>query len=185
MKTLTRSALALSGLLAAVTGQAQNIKPGLWEIQQKMQSSSGEMEQAMTRARDQMANMPPEQRKMVEEMMARNGVAMQPGGGGGAMTVRVCISREMAERNEVPAQDRGDCKTTMSPRVGNTQRMKFTCANPPSSGEGEWTFLGPEAYTMKMQTTTQVQGRPQTMNMDGSARWKSADCGNLRPVGSK
>ena len=34
-------------LLCAAGAQAQNLKPGLWEMSSKMQSGSGEMEKAM------------------------------------------------------------------------------------------------------------------------------------------
>jgi hypothetical protein len=173
----------LAAALAAFVGAAgaQSLKPGLWEINQQMQMSGAQGGQ-MAQMQQQMANMPPEQRKMMEEMMARQGVKMGPGGpGGGGMSVQMCMTKEMAERNEVPAQ-RGDCKTTQQSRSGKTMKMAFTCSNPPSSGEGEVTFASPEAYSMKMTVTTQVQGRPEKMNMNAIGKWLKADCGNIRPM---
>jgi hypothetical protein len=156
------------------------MKPGLWEIHHKMQSASGQMEQQMAQAQQQMSNMSPEQRKMVEEIMAKRGVKMGTGGPGG-MTVKTCITKEMVERNEMPTQDRGECKKTVD-RSGNTVKMSFTCTNPASSGEGQFTFSSPEAYTMKMVVHTQVQGKPETMNMEGTGQWLGADCGDIKPV---
>ncbi|MEJ6021018.1 DUF3617 domain-containing protein [Ramlibacter sp. PS4R-6] len=178
---MTKRLLAAAALLAAAPfAFAQSMKPGLWEISNKMQSSSGQMEQGMAQMQQQMANMPPEQRKMVEDMMKQRGMSMG-GGSGGGMTVKFCMSKEMAERREIPSQ-RGDCKTTRQQMTGNTMKMAFTCTNPPSSGEGEVTFQGPEAYQMKMVVHTQVQGKPETVNMQGSGRWLGADCGDIKPM---
>ena len=172
---------ALAGLLAlaATTAQAQNLKPGLWEMNSKMTSSSGQMEQAMAQAQAQMAAMPPAQRKMVEDMMAKQGVGM---GAGNTNVVRVCLSPEMAAQGGVPQQTQGDCKTTMAPRSGNTTRVSFVCTNPPSSGEGTVTVLGPDSYSSKMTITTSAAGRPEKMNIDSTSKWLGADCGNLKPM---
>jgi hypothetical protein len=172
----------LLATVASLAG-AQTMKPGLWETTNKMQSSSGQMEQGMAQMQQQMANMPPEQRKMMEDMMKQRGMSMGPGSGG-AMSVKFCMSKEMAERKEIPAQ-RGDCKTTRQQMSGNTMKMAFTCTNPPSSGEGEVTFNGPDAYQMKMVVNTTVQGRPEKVNMEGSGRWLGADCGDIKPMTGK
>ena len=173
--------LAAALAACATVAGAQSLKPGLWEITNKMQTGSGQMEQHMAQAQQQMANMPPEQRKMVEEMMARQGVKMGTAGGGG-MTVKVCMTKDMVERNEMPAQQRGDCKTTQQSRSGNTMKMAFACTNPPSSGEGQITFASPEAYNMKMAVNTTVQGKPETVHMDGAGKWLGADCGDIKPI---
>ena len=173
---------ALAALVAgsfAVSAQAQNLRPGLWEITNKMQGSA-EMDKAAAQMQQQLAKVPPEQRKMMEEMMAKQGVQMGTGGPGG-MSARTCMTKEMVERDEIPAQQ-GDCRTTKQQRSGSTIRMAFTCTNPPSSGEGQFTIVSPEAYTMKMTVQSTVQGKPETMNMDGSGKWLSADCGNVKPA---
>lgn len=168
-------------LLAGQPAMAQTMKPGLWEINNKMQSDSGEMEKAMANMEKQMAGMPPEQRKQMQDMMAKQGVAMGPGAGGG-MSMKVCMTKEMAERNEMPSQQQGDCKTTHSPRSGNTMKFAYTCTQLPSSGEGLITFVSDTAYTMKMASTTTVKGKAEKMNMDASGKWLSADCGNIKPI---
>ncbi|MGZ5094891.1 MAG: DUF3617 family protein [Burkholderiales bacterium] len=164
----------------SVSAAAQNLKPGLWEITNNMKSASGEMEKSRAQAQQQMANMSPEQRKMMEKMMAEHGVKMGAGGSG-ATSVKTCMTKEMVERNEIPAQQ-GDCKTTRQQRSGNTINIAFTCTNPPSSGEGQFTIASPEAYTMKMAVKSTVQGKPETMNMDTSGKWLSSDCGSIKPM---
>ena len=169
---------ALAAASFAVNASAQNLKPGLWEVTNKM-GGSGEMGAAMAQMQKEMANMPPEQRKMMEEMMAKQGMKMGAGGPGG-MSTRMCMTKEMAERNEVPA-GQGDCKTTTQQRSGNTTKFAVKCNNPPSTGEGQYTMVSPEAYTMKMTVRTSVEGKPQTVTMDGSGKWLGADCGTLKP----
>jgi hypothetical protein len=174
-------ALATTLMLALATGaSAQTTKPGLWEITNKMQSSSGEMEKAMASMEKQLASMPPEQRKQMQDMMAKQGMSMGSSAGGG-MSMKMCITKEMAERNELPQQQQGDCKTTQSPRSGNTMKFSYVCTQPPSSGEGVMTFNGDTAYTIKTATTTTVKGKAEKMTMDASGKWLSADCGNIKP----
>ncbi|HEY8048326.1 MAG TPA: DUF3617 domain-containing protein [Ramlibacter sp.] len=174
-------------LAAAVLGacvsfaSAQNVKPGLWESTHTTQfSGNSDQQQKMAQAQQQIANMPPEQRKMMEEMMKQRGMSLNVRSGGTAMTVKYCMTPEMAARKDVPAQ-RGDCKTTHEPMGPGKMKIAFTCANPPSSGEGEITFASAEAYSMKMVVNTTVQGRPEKMNMESTGRWLGADCGDVRP----
>jgi hypothetical protein len=175
---------ALAALAAAVVlpAGAQALKPGLWEVTNKMQSGSGQMESAMAQMQKQMANMPPEQRKMIEEQMAKSGVKMGAAGPAGGMTVQVCMTKEMVERDQMPSQ-RADCKTTSQSRAGNTMKLAFACTNPPSSGEGQITFASPESYAMKMAVNTQVEGKTEKVNMEGSGKWLGANCGSVKPLG--
>ena len=172
----------LAGLAVSSGVHAQNIKPGLWEITHSMKSSSGQMESAQAQMKAQMANMSPEQKKQMQDMMAKHGMQMGAGGPGG-MSVKTCMTREMIERNEVPT-GKSDCKTTKQEKRGNTMKFTVTCPNPPSTSEGEITYTSAEAYTMKMVVTTQREGKSETMNMDGSGKWLSADCGNIKPMGT-
>lgn len=167
--------------LIAVPAAAQTMKPGLWEITNKIGGETGaKMAAAQSEMQQQLAAMPPAQRKQMEQMMAQQGVGMGAGAGG-AMTARICMSKEMAARNEPPAQQ-GDCKQEYSKRSGNTTRFKFVCAKPPSSGEGEVTLHSPESYSMKMTTTTQTRGKPEQMTMEARGKWLSNDCGTLKPA---
>jgi hypothetical protein len=179
MKKLHHLLLATALTGSALGAAAQAMKPGLWEITNKMSSSSGEMEKAMTEAQKQMASMPPEQRKMMEGMMAKQGAGMSMGPGG--MAVKVCMTQEMVERQEMATQQ-GDCKQTAAPRTGNTMKFSFVCSKPPSSGEGQVTFVSPEAYTMKMAMKSSAKGRTETMNMDASGKYLSSDCGAIKPL---
>lgn len=173
--------LAATLVAFASTAGAQALKPGLWEITHKMNSANAQMDQQMAQMQKQMAAMPPAQRKQMEAMMAKQGTQMPTVAPGGGMSMKMCLTKEMAERNDIPAQQ-GDCKTTHQSRTGNTMKVAFACTKPPSSGEGQYTFTSPEAYSMKMAVTTTVQGKPEKMNMEGSGKWLGADCGNIKPI---
>ena len=171
----------LTILLAAASfcANAQSMKPGLWEISNKMQMD-GQTGQQMAQMQQQMANMPPEQRKMMEEMMAKQGMKMGAASDG-AMNVQVCVTKEMAEKNEIPSAQ-GDCRNTVSPRAGNTMKFTFSCTTPPASGEGLVAFTGAEAYSVKMTVNTLVQGKQERIAMDGSGKWLGTDCGSVKPM---
>lgn len=176
-KTLSATAVLA---VAIGTGQAlaevEQMRHGLWEHSFTMKSQSGEMEKTMSEMQQQLAGMPPEQRKMMEQMMASQGMSLGPNN----QTVRICISKEKAAQGLVPQQD-GNCSQEVIERRGNTVKMKFTCAgNPPSSGEGEITFSSPTAYTGKSIINTTVQGKPERMTVEQRGKWISYDCGNIR-----
>ncbi len=173
--------LCSSVLLLGATGAlAQSTKPGLWEIQTKM-GGNPQMDQAMAQMQQQMASMSPAQRKMMEDMMAQQGVNVGVGKGG-AMSVKVCITPEMAARQELPTQTEGDCKTQITSRTANSLKLSFACTNPPSSGDGSYTFRGDTGYDMTMRVKTTQNGKPMNTTMEGTGRWLGADCGKVRPV---
>ena len=179
--------LAATGLVT-LPAAAQTMKPGLWEITNKMGGSGdtgAKMNAAMEQMQKQMASMSPEQRKQMEKMMAQQGVNMSPGAAGGGMSTRICITREMAARNEAPAQNQRDCKQEQMQKSGNTTRFKYTCSKPPSTGEGEVTVHSPESYTMKMKMTREVKGKPEIMTMDAQGKFVSNDCGSVKPIAGK
>ena len=51
----------------------------------------------MAQMQQQMASMTPEQRKMMQDMMGKQGVGIGAGGPCG-MSVKVCMTKEMVER---------------------------------------------------------------------------------------
>jgi len=169
------AAFAALGLPAA----AQALKPGLWEIDNRM-GGNPQMDQAMAEMQKQLAAMPPEQRKQMEAMMQQRGMQMPGASKGGGMTMKVCMTKEMVDKNDVPMQQ--GCAITKNQRSGNVTSIAFTCSNPPSTGEGQFTYMGPEAYSSRMTVRTSVQGKAETMTMEGSGKWLSADCGSVAPL---
>ena len=179
---LIASTAALA-LLAGVAGGAsaqQKMRPGLWEHSVNMKSQSGQMEAAMAEMQKSLASMPPEQRKQMEQMMAQQGVGMGPKG----QTVKVCITKEQADLDNVPQQE--GCTQKVQRVDASTMKVAFSCkggqGQPPSSGEGTITMQGPTAYTGQFRFKTQNQGKPEQIDMAQSGKWLSENCGAIKPM---
>lgn len=175
---------AAASACAVLPAAAQNttLKPGLWELNNRIASANPETMAAMAAAQQQMANLPPDQRKMMEQMMAKHGVTMNLAEGGG-VKLTYCLTKDMAEKQELPSGQPGQCTTTRTPVPGG-MNVSFTCSKPASSGNGQVIFNGNTGYTMKMNVNSTAAGKPQTMMVEGSGRWLSAECGTAAKAGS-
>ncbi|WP_342117478.1 DUF3617 domain-containing protein [Pseudoduganella sp. OTU4001] len=165
--------------LAALPAMAQTLKPGLWEMNNRVASANPETMAVMAAAQQQLANMPPEQRAAMDQMMARHGVNMSLGDGGG-VKVTYCLTKEMVEKQELPTGQPGQCSTTRTPAPGG-MNVSFNCSNPPSSGNGQVIFNGNSAFSMRMNVNSTAHGKAQNMVVEGSGKWLGADCGSVAP----
>ncbi|MEO8807341.1 MAG: DUF3617 domain-containing protein [Burkholderiaceae bacterium] len=171
--TLFAAALTLGSLHALAQTQA----PGLWEHSFKMKSQDAETEKALADMQKQMAAMPPEQRKQIEQMMASRGMSM----GAQGTVVKVCVTKEDVARKAEP-QFREGCTQQVLQRSASSMKVKFECTQPrPMSGEGEMSFIGDKAYTGKSTVTSQSNGKTQQMAMEMAGKWLAADCGDVKP----
>ena len=168
-------------LAIALPCSAQSMKPGLWNINTKMKSGDGELANAMTQMQAAMASMPAEQRKQMEDMMAKQGVSISPGSGG-AVHAKVCMSKEMVERHSLPMNNTGNCTEKRGPLINGKMKVSFSCTNPPSSGNGEFTFRDDKSFAMTMHTTTTIAGKSDRISMESDGRWVGADCGAIKPM---
>lgn len=178
-RLLNRRAAQLSALviasLAAAHAPAQTIKPGLWQVTNKMKSANAETDQAMSAMLKQMANLPPEQRKMMQDMAAKQGMAMPNVGADGAIGVTTCITPEMAARRQIPTGQQGDCKSN-NVATADGMNLAFTCSNPASKGEGRLRFVGETGFTVSMNVTSSARGKPEQMQVESSGKWLGATC---------
>jgi len=167
----------LAALFAAVccSASAQSVRPGLWEMTSHTMSGDGQMSQAMAEAQKQFANMPPAQRQMLQDMMAKNGIKVSPGGD--SVNIQYCLTKDMIDRREFPTGQQGDCRTTTTPTTGGWN-VNFTCNNPPSSGTGVVQMQGDSAYTMTTNATTTAGpgGKPEKLTFKSSGKLVSANC---------
>jgi hypothetical protein len=176
MKGISLSLVVTSLLvIKPASAQTERLRPGLWQQSVTMKHGSGQAAAAMSQMKQQMAAMPPEQRRMIEKMMAEKGVGIGPSGN----TVNICLTREDVERDAPPPQK--DCTQNVR-RSGNTWQISFQCkGNPPSSGEGFVRLLDPSAYEGEFTVSTVVDGKPERMQMTQQGKWLAADCGALKP----
>jgi len=175
--------VGIVGLACAALAQAQALKlrPGLWEMQMSTKSQSGQMEQAMAEMQKALADMPPAERKQMEQMMAQRGVGMTAGGG---QKMRMCMTQEQVSRDEVPQQE--GCTHTMQRLSANTIKTSFTCKGrpdePASSGEGTITIESSSAYRVHNVVRMVQDGKPEQITMDQQGRWLGEDCGQIKPI---
>jgi len=179
-RTLALLVCACAAVLALPAG-AQDMKPGLWELNNNVSSPDAQTQAAVSAIQTQLANMSPEQRQGIEQMLERNGVQMNLGSGG-ALTTRICMTREMIRRKEFPVQQ-GDCRQKVTPVSGRRMNIAFSCSKPPASGEGELTLDSDTSYRARMHIRGNEGGNGQSVDMDVRGTWVAADCGGLRPVG--
>ena len=174
--------LLLAGLasLSPICSQAQTMKPGLWEFKQTPQLDPARQAQ-MAQAQKAMESMPAERRQMVEQLMAKNGVSVNMSGG--VITVKACITKEQAERNQLPAPQQGNC-TQDSKRNGNVIQTHFVCTNPASEGDATVTLRGNDGFTNDVTIRSERQGKTETTKVNGEGRWLGADCGDVQPAKS-
>ncbi len=172
-------AMMVTGLTQAA---APDIKPGLWEMKlEKVSGANGmpkgvDMEKAMKQMQAQLANMPPEQRKMIEDQMNAMGVASTGAGG-----IRVCLAEEDIKRNDIPLGD-DSCKTTIKTQTPKRWVASVVCTQPPTKGEVEAIFESNTSYVVKMQGKRTEQGKTMDYNMEMRASFVAADCGKLKPL---
>lgn len=173
MKTCLRLSLAL--VLPTAFAQPAPIAAGLWENAPGPTLIDGKPMPGMADMSAQLAKLPPEVRKQMQQQMNAQGIDL------GSGKVRVCISADMLKQDRWQ-QPREGCQMEVTQRSSSEWRWKGRCTQPPGDLEGVTRFQGDRAYTSQVRVSTQRQGKTQVMSMETSARWLGADCGALKPV---
>jgi Protein of unknown function (DUF3617) len=179
------SAATLAAALAVAlaipsSATAASIKPGLWEMTSKVPSADPAAMQAMAQAQQQMASLPPEQRRAIEQALAKQGVTLSLAEGGG-VKVKFCITPEQAANPTMPHGQPGDCSSTRT-KIPGGLAVQFTCKNPASKGNGQVIFDGDTGFSMRMAVDSTVAGKAQHMTSEGTGRWLASECGTVQPV---
>lgn len=165
---MRRSAFLVIVAGASLATTAHAMKPGLWEITTQISGSGIPAMPAVSDA----------QRKQMEGM----GIKI-PGAAGGPMTVTVkqCVSKEMAEKRLPPSTEedrRQRCEQKDVKTSGNTVTWKIECTGERKmTGSGSMTFQGEDSY--KGESTFHMQDArrgPITMQQNYSGRWLAAAC---------
>ncbi|MBZ0226691.1 MAG: DUF3617 domain-containing protein [Comamonas sp.] len=184
--TATRPILFLllaAGVCTFASAQPLKLRPGLWELQTTMKSSSGQMEAALAQMQQQLASMPPEQRKQMEQMMG----GMNLPSSDGSHTMNICMTQKDVDLDHVDMREGCTQKTT---RIdARTLKVSFQCSaradEPASSGEGTITIASPTAYSGKQQVKSTVDGKAEQMNMTQTGKWLASDCGKVKSWSEK
>lgn len=171
------------GLCAGAAAQDRpDIKPGLWEMQM-IKAPEGapmpdpaKMKAAMEKMQAQMAGMPPEQRKRMQQMMGNSGVAFSETG------MRTCLTAAGLARNGVPMENRPGCTTEVKTRTPQRWVASTVCTQPPSSGEVEAVFESPTSYLVNVKGTRSDQGQQKPYSMSMRYKFIATDCGGVKPM---
>jgi hypothetical protein len=169
MRKTAVSILMCSLLCAAGTASAAgHMKAGLWE---------------MTVKSDAMKNMPkipPEQMEKMKQM----GIQL-PQMGNGSMVTKVCISKEMAERDHPPSGRReAGCTSKNVQYSGSSYSVDVVCDGPEIKGTGttKGTFSSDGSFTSVSDFTGTAHGHPVNHHTEANGKWLSADCGDVKPM---
>lgn len=184
---LKAASFFLFAALAAGATQAQGtggLKPGLWESRTtKMQLNGQDMLKQMAAVQAQMrqslAAMPPEQRKKMEGMLAQQG--------GDGMTQRLCVSAEMAAREQavVPRPAQAECEPPKFQRNGHRTSFEVSCKQAGGGTarvKGESVVTGDTVSTKAETRGTDPGGAPHTMLVETQMKYLGSDCGQVKPV---
>ena len=167
---MRKTALCLLMLsLSTASYAAGMMKPGLWEVNMKS---------------DAMKNMPKLTPQQIE-MMRKQGVNV-PDMKDGGMATKVCISKEMAERDSPPDmhQAQTGCQAKNYQRTSSGYSMDLVCDGPNMKGTGvvKGTFSGNESFSSSYDFKGTAHGHPVNQKSDTTGKWLSADCGSVKPV---
>jgi hypothetical protein len=153
------------------------IKAGLWEMSVIKQVRDGEDMTAHRAAmqgdmQKMMANMPPEQRKRMEQAMGNRGTA-------NPNMHRICVSQEMASQDRPVAPANSGCQPTNFERRGN--RMIFEMKCPGMIGKGE-SIAGGDTITTKMDMTMIDEGEKHLIQSESQMKYLGPDCQGIKPA---
>jgi hypothetical protein len=173
-----RIAIASLAMIVSSSLWAADVKipltPGQWEITSKMQHSDPKVQKAMEEAQKAIADMPPEQRKMMEDMMRKQGMQISSSGDG-STTITMCITQAMVDESSWAHQKGTGCTHNLTGGNGKYQ-MSFNCKDPATSGTGEYNFTGSDAYDFKMDVISGAGSKAQKMQMSGSGKLLNKNC---------
>lgn len=162
----------LSGACILASGSAfaaQHMKPGLWE---------------MTMKSDEMAKHMPKMSAQQMAQLRKMGVNV-PQMKDGAIITRVCISKEMAERDQPPAVRKdASCQSKNYQRNGNAFSVDIVCNGPDLKGTGtsKGVYADNGTFSSTYDFTGTAHGQPVKQHHESSGKWLGADCGKVQPA---
>jgi hypothetical protein len=164
--------LECSWLWAAGGIKALDVKLGLWEVTNTLQTSGMP---PVSIPPDALAKMTSEQRARVEEMMK--------GSGSGRPTTRKsCMTREKMNKQEMFGDDQKSCTRTVVTSSSSKVEMQLQCAMDGTKTNGTFRVEAMNSENVKgsMQMATTGGDRTMNMNSNFTAKWLAPDCGDIK-----
>lgn len=202
LRTTIGGLFMLGCLTMQAPANAQTVKldmtPGLWlnkvtyvgdGAEQMQNAYGGQMQQAMEEMKKQMANMPAEQRKMMQEAMAASGISIGEEGvsinnnsvklGKEGIEAEQCVLQEDIDMGLLQEAD-DNCDTSLQ-QLG-AKRFKHTqvCqGGQASTMVSEIEFLSKTHYKGTGSIKQTVNGQQYDVDMTIEGKWLAADCGDI------
>jgi len=177
LAVLTALGSLLSLARAAGSLPVPPIKPGLWEVKGSMLDASGKPQAPPEQSA--MANMPPELRARMAEMMKARGVSMPDANG----VIRICQTKETFDSGKWQSlAASAGCTSEYSVQSGSNWKFHSSCPKLKSESDGELVFTNAENYTSKVTTTSSLLGKQNTQTRVSTAHWLGANCGDVKPL---
>jgi hypothetical protein len=157
---------------SASVAQSLAVKPGLWEVTTKIDTSG-----APGIPPEVYDQLPPAQRAQWEARMAQS---RRP------QTKRTCITQAEIDKGlQLADESRGRCTTTVVSSSRAAMVVNLRCRSNQSTSTGVMRFATTDGKTMtyRFDMTATSSRNNTTMSIKGSAsgRWLGADCGNVKP----
>jgi hypothetical protein len=168
--------LAILTFASPALADSNFMTPGLWESKSgKMVVDGRDMTASINAVQERMqaalANMPPEQRKRVEDSMKQTA------------TARFCISPEMASGHTMPTDPQSHCDPVDVKRNGNHASYKVHCKTPEGvmDGVSEAVSYGDRVVT-SMDTTRDGPTGTHKIHIESEMTLVSTDCQGVPPL---
>lgn len=199
MKSLVFIAVAS---LVAASSMAQvkvDMKAGLWQNAIKFEGGAqgqfaalqqDQADSILGSMQEQLKNMPPEQRKMMEEALAQSKAqaGQQQEYKSDRLTLskegvvtKDCITQAEIDKGWVPDSEDG-CKSTITAVGKNKFKLHQACEGEgASSMDAEVEFSSPTAFSGKGTAVQHFNGKAYTMPVTLEGKWLASDCGAIEP----
>lgn len=163
-------ALTILSLFSAATEAiaAGVMKPGLWEITTKSDGLKT------------IPNLTAQQK----EQMRQAGIDIEQMSAG-SMVSKICISKEMAERDQPPlmSTNQTGCVHKNAQRSSTGYSADIVCNGPNMTGSGtvKGTFVG-DTFSAVNDFKGSSHGEPVNRHSETTGKYLGSDCGNIKPM---
>ncbi|AHZ84847.1 hypothetical protein Bb109J_c2153 [Bdellovibrio bacteriovorus] len=158
---------------ASTTFAAFDIKPGLWEVKMQM-TLDGKAFDPMAEMNKALEQLPPEQRKKMEAMLAGSDKIPVTKNG-----YRICYTADMLKSPNKVMEGTKACTTKITTQTAKKLAGTFDCPKDDAKGDFEWNAKSSNEYEGLMNGKTSKGGNTQVRYQ---GKFISADCGKVKPV---
>ena len=164
--------------------QPVTIKPGLWQLDMSMPGNmpGKQMAGMLEQMKQQMASMPPEQRKEMEKVLA----AMDARGTqitGDGLRTNECFTKEQIAKFDLMGKNGPDgCTNTATPVAGGVN-VSMQCPQQRMKVDAAVKYQSDTAYSFDaVASLPGPDGKMMTQKSSGTGKWLGSECGKVKPA---